>query len=148
MECFIEEISNFFDAEPTEVMDRIRALPKLEDLTDLQARMDCLLKENVELRARADEGDALRAENKELKEWMKEAEKEVKCRAPLLEECPQHHGHKGDPGVTPGTCGAIGERTQVILVWVRAPRRWERLPPMETRSHEGKALSIGWLMAL
>ena len=25
------------------------------------------------------------------------------CRAPFLEECPQHHGHKGDPGVTPGT---------------------------------------------
>ena len=58
-------------------------------------------------------------------------------RAPLLEECPQHHGHKGDPGVTPGTCGAIGERAQVILVWVRAPGRWERLPPMETRSHKG-----------
>ena len=52
------------------------------------------------------------------------------CRAPLLEECPQHHGHKGDPGVRPGTCGAIGER---------APGRWERLPPTETRSHEGKA---------
>ena len=60
-----------------------------------------------------------------------------KCRAPLLEECPQHHGHKGDPGVTPGTCGAIGERAQVILMWVRAPGRWERLPPTETRSHEG-----------
>ena len=43
------------------------------------------------------------------------------CRAPLLEECPQHHGHKRDPGVTPGTCGVIGERAQVILVWVRAP---------------------------
>ena len=38
------------------------------------------------------------------------------CSAPLLEECPQHHGHKGDPGVTPGTCGTIGERAQVILV--------------------------------
>ena len=61
------------------------------------------------------------------------------CRAPLLEECPQHHGHKGDPGVTPGTCGSIGERAQVILVWVRAPGRWERLPPTETWSHEGKA---------
>ena len=59
------------------------------------------------------------------------------CRAPLLEECLQHHGHKGDPGVTPGTCGAIGERAQVILVWVRAPGRWERLPPTETTSHEG-----------
>ena len=39
--------------------------------------------------------------------------------APLHEECLQHHGHKGDPGVTPGTCGAISERAQVILVWVR-----------------------------
>ena len=78
MERFIEEISNFFDAEPAEVMDRIRALPKPEDLTDLQARMDCLLKENAELRARVDEGDTLRAENKELKDRMKEAKKEVK----------------------------------------------------------------------
>jgi hypothetical protein len=42
------------------------------------------------------------------------------CRAPLHEECPKHHGHKGDLGVTPGTCGAIGERAQVIVVWVRA----------------------------
>ena len=58
------------------------------------------------------------------------------CRTPLLEECLQHHGHKGDPGVTPGTCGAIGERAQVILVWVRAPGRWEHLPPTETTSHE------------
>jgi hypothetical protein len=43
------------------------------------------------------------------------------CRAPLHEECQQHHGHKGDPRVTPGTCGAIGERDQVIQMWVRAP---------------------------
>ena len=28
--------------------------------------------------------------------------------------------HKGDPIVTPETCGAVGERAQVILVWVRA----------------------------
>ena len=33
----------------------------------------------------------------------------------------KHHGHKGDPGVTPGTCGADGEKAQVILVWVRVP---------------------------
>jgi hypothetical protein len=39
----------------------------------------------------------------------------LKCRAPLHEECSQHHGHKGDPGVTPGTCDAICERDQVIL---------------------------------
>jgi hypothetical protein len=43
------------------------------------------------------------------------------CRAPLQKGCPKHHGHKGDPGVTPGTCGAGGENAQVILVWVRAP---------------------------
>ena len=36
--------------------------------------------------------------------------------APLHKECPNHHGHKGDPGVTPETCGAVGKRTQVILV--------------------------------
>jgi hypothetical protein len=35
--------------------------------------------------------------------------------------CLKHHGHKGDPRVTPGTCGAGGEKAQVILVWVRAP---------------------------
>ena len=43
------------------------------------------------------------------------------CHAPLHEECLQHDGHKGDPRVTPGTCGTMGERAQVILVWVRAP---------------------------
>ena len=73
MERFIEEISNYMDSEPADMMDRIKALPKPKDLTDLQARMDCLLKENVELRAKADEGDALWKENR-----MKEAEKEAK----------------------------------------------------------------------
>ena len=79
MERFIEDISNYMDSKPANVMDRIKALPKPEDLTDLEARMDCLLKENVELRAKADEGDALRTENKELKDQIKEAEKEVKA---------------------------------------------------------------------
>ena len=78
IERFIEDISNFFNAEPTDVMDRIKALPKPEDFTDLQARMDCLLKENIELRAKADEGDALQMENKTLKDRVKEAEKAIK----------------------------------------------------------------------
>ena len=43
------------------------------------------------------------------------------CCTPLHEDCPQHHGHKGDPEVTLMTCGAIGERAQVILMGVRAP---------------------------
>ena len=33
----------------------------------------------------------------------------------------EHHGHKEDPGVTPGTCGAVGEKIQTTRVWVRAP---------------------------
>jgi hypothetical protein len=43
------------------------------------------------------------------------------CRAPLHKECPKHHRHKGDPGVTFGTFSTDGEKAQVILVWVRAP---------------------------
>ena len=96
METFIEEISTYLDSEPADVMARIKDLPKPEDLTDLQARVDCLLKENVELRARADgsdalrveiaglrakadEGKALRSENKELKDRLMEVEKEAKA---------------------------------------------------------------------
>ena len=73
------EVSNYLDSEPADVMDQLKALPKSEDLTDLQARMNCLLKENVELRAKADEGDALRMENRELKDRVREAEKEAKA---------------------------------------------------------------------
>ena len=40
------------------------------------------------------------------------------CRAPLHIECPQHHGHKGDPVVIPGICGVVGDRAQIILVWL------------------------------
>ena len=79
MESFIEEVSNYMDSKPADVLNRIKALPKPEDLTDLQARMDYLLKENAELRARAEESDTLRAANVELKDWLKEAEKEAKA---------------------------------------------------------------------
>ena len=61
----------------------------------------------------------------------------IKCCAPLLKNSPQHHGHKGDSGVTLRTCGAIGKRAQMILVWVKALKRCERLPSTETRSHKG-----------
>ena len=46
----------------------------------------------------------------------------------------------GNPGVTPETCGAIGERAQVVVVWVRAPG-------IGTRKHKGKAISYAYLMA-
>ena len=38
------------------------------------------------------------------------------------------------------TYGAIGERAQLILVWVRAPRYWERLLPTEIKNQEDKAM--------
>ena len=34
----------------------------------------------------------------------------------LHKERPKHHGHKGDPRVTPGTSLAAAKRAQVILV--------------------------------
>ena len=78
MERFIEAISLYLDSEPTNVLDWIKALPKPQDLTDLQPRMDCLLRENGELRAKAEEGDALPKEVEDLKNRIKAAEKEVK----------------------------------------------------------------------
>jgi hypothetical protein len=42
--------------------------------------------------------------------------------------------------VTPGTCGA-GEEGPSDPSVGEDPGRWEHLPPMETRSHEGKAIS-------
>ena len=78
MECFIEAISTYLDSEPADVLDRIKALSKPEDLTNLQARMDCLLRENGELRAKVEEGDALRKEVEELKDRIKAMEREVK----------------------------------------------------------------------
>ena len=42
------------------------------------------------------------------------------CRAPLHEKCPNHHGYKGYIGVIPMICGVVGERAQMIIVWVRA----------------------------
>ena len=34
----------------------------------------------------------------------------IGCWATLHEECLQHHGHKGDPEVTPKIYGTIGDR--------------------------------------
>ena len=78
IERFIEAISSYLDVEPADALDCIKALPKPQDLTVLQARMDCLLRKNGELRAKAKEGDALGKEVGELKNWIKAVEKEVK----------------------------------------------------------------------
>ena len=60
------------------MLDHIKALPKPQDLSDLQARMDCLLRENGELKAKAEEGDLLRKEVGELNNRIAAVEKEVK----------------------------------------------------------------------
>ena len=64
--------------------------------------MDYLLKENGELRAKADEGDALRKENGELKDQIKAMEKEVKTarteRDKLKEVTQKVCGFLGNPG--------------------------------------------------
>ena len=102
MERFIEAISSYLDSEPADVLDRIKALPKPQDLADLQARMDCLLRENGELRAKAKEGDALRKEVEDLKNRIKAAEKEVKTaraeRDKSKEVAQKVHGFLGNPG--------------------------------------------------
>lgn len=36
------------------------------------------------------------------------------CRAFQHEECPKHHEHKGNPGVTYETCRGIGEKAQAM----------------------------------
>ena len=78
MERFIEAISTYLDSEPADVLDRIKTLPKPEDLTDLQARMDYILRENGKLRVKAEEGDALWKEVEDLKNRIKVAEKKAK----------------------------------------------------------------------
>ena len=66
MKRFIEAINSYLDAVPADVLDHIKALPKPQDLSDLQAWVDCL-RENEELRAKTEEGDALRKKVGELK---------------------------------------------------------------------------------
>ena len=41
------------------------------------------------------------------------------CHVLFFEGCLQYHMHKGDTKVTFETCGAIGEKAQVSLVWIK-----------------------------
>ena len=64
--------------------------------------MDCLLKDNGELRAKADEGDALRKEIGELKDRIKVVEKKAKAiraeRDKSKEVAQKVYGFLGNPG--------------------------------------------------
>ena len=53
-------------------------LPKHQELADLQARVDYLLKENGELKAKVEEGESLRKEMGELWNRIIAVEEEVK----------------------------------------------------------------------
>ena len=78
MEKLLNSISRYLDVERRDMMDHIKALSKPQDLSDLQARVDCLLRENGELKTKTEEGDALRKEVGEHKNWIAVVEKEVK----------------------------------------------------------------------
>ena len=105
MEKLINSISRYLDAEPDDMLDRIKARPSPQDVLDLQAWMDCLLKENGELRAKADEGDALRKENGELKDRVRAMEKEVKTARAEQDKSKE---------VTQKVCGFLGNPGNVL----------------------------------
>ena len=102
MEKLLNSISWYLDAEPRDILDHIKALPKPQDLSDLQAWVDCLLRENGELKAKAEEGDVLRKEVGELKNRIAAVEKEVKTaraeRDKSKEVAQKIHGYLGYPG--------------------------------------------------
>ena len=67
---------------PLGALDAVKQLPKAQDLADLQAQVDCLLKENGELRIRVEEG---KAHQRWCSLWCKKLE-ERKDRVKALEE--------------------------------------------------------------
>ena len=87
------------------MLDRIKARPIPQDVSDLQARMDCLLKENGELRRKPDEGDPIRKENEELKDWIRTMEKVVKTARAERDKSKE---------VTQKVCGFLGNSGDVL----------------------------------
>ena len=102
LEKLLISISRYLDVEPDDMLDHIKALPKPQDLSDLQARVDCLFRENGELKTKAEEGDLLWKEVGELKYRIAAAEKEVKTaraeRDKSKEVAQKVHGFLGYPG--------------------------------------------------
>ena len=71
-------IGNELKVAPLKVLDGVKKLPKMQDLADLQARVDCLLNENRELRTQVAEGEAPCKEIEELKDQDKATKEELK----------------------------------------------------------------------
>ena len=78
LERILDSISLYLDVKPRYLLDRIQGLPKHQELEDPQARMDCLLKENGELKTKAEEGQALWKEMDELRNRIAAVEEEAK----------------------------------------------------------------------
>ena len=78
LEQTLESISLHLDVELRYLREHIQALPKPHELTDLQAKVDYLLKENGELKTKVEEGEALWKETVELKDRIAALEEEVK----------------------------------------------------------------------
>ena len=53
MEDELLEIGRELSTEPLKSLEQIRRLPKVREMEDLQARIDCLLKENPDLKTQA-----------------------------------------------------------------------------------------------
>ena len=53
MEDELLEIGRELGMEALKSLEQIRRLPKVREMEDLQARMDCLLKENADLKTQA-----------------------------------------------------------------------------------------------
>ena len=105
MEKLINSISRYLDAEPDDILDRIKAHPTPQDISDLQAWMDCLLKENGKLKRKADKGDVIRKENGELKDRILAMEKEVKTARAERDKSKE---------VTQKVCGFLGNLGDVL----------------------------------
>ena len=53
MEQALQEISKELKMEPLNALECVKKLPKVQDMANLQARVDCLFKENSELKSYA-----------------------------------------------------------------------------------------------
>ena len=61
MEEALEEINAELGVEPRQIMEHIKAVPKAQEMEDLRARINCLLKKNTELKTQvADQNEKLK----------------------------------------------------------------------------------------
>ena len=74
----MDSIRLYLEVELRYLLDCIQALPKHQELADVQARVDYLLKGNGELKAKAEEGESLRKEIGDLRNQIAAMEEEVK----------------------------------------------------------------------